>query len=124
MRSAENLLALSEDLKKLIFLNDFPFISQTVQKAREASIADARESQSRLVFVYREMESELLDLEEEYGSAWYLKNQDPLRAEYHNAWPPKIRKKSTKIKFFFFFFFERKTKHSQRSEKRGFKNQN
>jgi hypothetical protein len=78
---AENLLNLCEDLKKLFFLNDFPFISQTVQKAREAAIADIKETQARMVFIHREMETELFDLEEEYGSLWYLKNQDPFQSD-------------------------------------------
>ncbi|OQV17782.1 hypothetical protein BV898_08080 [Hypsibius exemplaris] len=88
VRSAENLLALSEDLKKLFFLNDFPYITQTVQKARDTAKAESIETQARMIYIYREMENELLDLEEEYGSVWYLKPQDPILSDLTNGDAP------------------------------------
>lgn len=68
---------LNEELKKLFFLNDFPFISQTVQRAREKATAETKEIQKRMMNVYSEMQTELYDLEEEYGSCWYLKDNNP-----------------------------------------------
>ena len=70
-------MKLTEELKRFFFLNDFQFITQSVQKAREADIATTKNYQIRLTAVYREMQSELYDLEEEYGSVWYLKKNDP-----------------------------------------------
>ncbi|XP_055342589.1 mediator of RNA polymerase II transcription subunit 22-like [Paramacrobiotus metropolitanus] len=85
VRCAESLMKLNEDLKKYFFLNDFPFISQSVQKAREAANADIKNSQSRMMSVYREMQAELHDLEDEYGSVWYIKNSNPTKEKPANG---------------------------------------
>lgn len=48
-----------------------------MQRARDSAIADTKVNQARIMHVYREMQSELHDLEEEYGSIWYLRNENP-----------------------------------------------
>lgn len=77
IRCAESLMNLNEELKKLFFLNDFPFISQTVQRARERATTETKEAQKRMMHVYSEIQNELFDLEEENGSCWYLKENNP-----------------------------------------------